>query len=137
MCITAYIPRPSILCLLRIYSVYYRLDTKLRPNTRLGFYPQYVRCVDLAQAGWLSPFLLAAWDPTNEEFQSVCRVMSGFTDQCDLPSPISNSLKPCSSVSFSLLNLSLAHKINRHVGKCFGNQMMELLLLPVGKSTVW
>jgi len=33
------------------------------------------------KAGWLSPFLLAAWDPVNEEFQSVCRVMSGFTDQ--------------------------------------------------------
>eukprot|EP00191_Tetraselmis_sp_GSL018_P013531 CAMPEP_0177586320 /NCGR_PEP_ID=MMETSP0419_2-20121207/5006_1 /TAXON_ID=582737 /ORGANISM="Tetraselmis sp., Strain GSL018" /LENGTH=1454 /DNA_ID=CAMNT_0019076197 /DNA_START=342 /DNA_END=4706 /DNA_ORIENTATION=+ len=33
------------------------------------------------KAKWLSPFLLAAWDPVNEEFQSVCRVMSGFTDQ--------------------------------------------------------
>ena len=27
-----------------------------------------------------SPFLLAAWDPEREEFQSVCRCMSGFTD---------------------------------------------------------
>jgi len=33
------------------------------------------------KAGWLSPFLLAAWDPEAEEFQSVCRVMSGFSDQ--------------------------------------------------------
>lgn len=33
------------------------------------------------KAGWLSPFLLAAWDPEAEQFQSVCRCMSGFTDQ--------------------------------------------------------
>lgn len=33
------------------------------------------------KAGWLSPFLLAAWDPEGEQFQSVCRCMSGFTDQ--------------------------------------------------------
>ena len=32
------------------------------------------------KVGWLSPFLLAAWDPEAEEFQSVCRCMSGFTD---------------------------------------------------------
>ncbi|KAK9829240.1 hypothetical protein WJX72_004715 [[Myrmecia] bisecta] len=32
------------------------------------------------KAGWFSPFLLAAWDPDTEEFQSVCRCMSGFTD---------------------------------------------------------
>ncbi|KAA6428449.1 MAG: DNA ligase [Trebouxia sp. A1-2] len=29
---------------------------------------------------WFSPFLLAAWDPEAEEYQSVCRCMSGFTD---------------------------------------------------------
>ncbi|DBB01067.1 hypothetical protein WJX77_004280 [Trebouxia sp. C0004] len=29
---------------------------------------------------WFSPFLLAAWDPETEEYQSVCRCMSGFTD---------------------------------------------------------
>lgn len=32
------------------------------------------------KAGWYSPFLLACWDPEAEEFQSVCRVMSGFSD---------------------------------------------------------
>ena len=32
------------------------------------------------KVGWLSPFLLAAWDPATETFQSVCRCMSGFTD---------------------------------------------------------
>ncbi|UPR00090.1 DNA ligase [Chloropicon primus] len=33
------------------------------------------------KAGWFSPFLMAAWDPEREEFQSVCRVMSGFSDE--------------------------------------------------------
>ena len=32
------------------------------------------------KTGWFSPFLLAAWDPEKEEYQSVCRCMSGFTD---------------------------------------------------------
>ena len=32
------------------------------------------------KAGWFSPFLVAVWDPIHEEFQSVCRVMSGFSD---------------------------------------------------------
>ncbi|KAM7529810.1 hypothetical protein LguiB_033220 [Lonicera macranthoides] len=32
------------------------------------------------KAGWYSPFLMACYDPDNEEFQSVCRVMSGFSD---------------------------------------------------------
>ncbi len=32
------------------------------------------------KVGWYSPFLLAAWDPDPEEFQSVCRCMSGFSD---------------------------------------------------------
>ena len=32
------------------------------------------------KVGWYSPFLLAAWDPDTEEFQSVCRCMSGFSD---------------------------------------------------------
>lgn len=30
---------------------------------------------------WFSPFLLAVWDPEAEEFQSLCRCMSGFTDE--------------------------------------------------------
>eukprot|EP00198_Chlamydomonas_reinhardtii_P008670 XP_001698007.1 predicted protein [Chlamydomonas reinhardtii] len=30
---------------------------------------------------WFSPFLLAVWDPVREEFQSLCRCMSGFSDQ--------------------------------------------------------
>lgn len=29
---------------------------------------------------WFSPFLVAIWDPRAEEFQSICRCMSGFTD---------------------------------------------------------
>lgn len=32
------------------------------------------------KAGWVSPFLLASWDPDTETFGSVCRCMSGFTD---------------------------------------------------------
>ena len=32
------------------------------------------------KVGWFSPFLLAAYDPDTEEFQSVCRCMSGYTD---------------------------------------------------------
>ncbi|KAL7544884.1 hypothetical protein ACHAWF_008242 [Thalassiosira exigua] len=32
------------------------------------------------KAGWFSPFLLAVFDPVREEYQSVCRVMSGFSD---------------------------------------------------------
>lgn len=32
------------------------------------------------KTGWFSPFLMAAWDPEKEEYQSVCRCMSGFTD---------------------------------------------------------
>lgn len=27
-----------------------------------------------------SPFLMACYDPDTEEYQSVCRVMSGFSD---------------------------------------------------------
>lgn len=32
------------------------------------------------KAGWYSPFLVACYNPDTEEFQSVCRVMSGFSD---------------------------------------------------------
>ena len=32
------------------------------------------------KAGWFSPFLLAVHDPETGELQSVCRCMSGFTD---------------------------------------------------------
>ncbi|VVA94247.1 unnamed protein product [Arabis nemorensis] len=32
------------------------------------------------KAGWYSPFLMACFNPETEEFQSVCRVMSGFSD---------------------------------------------------------
>ncbi|KAJ0042140.1 hypothetical protein Pint_18689 [Pistacia integerrima] len=32
------------------------------------------------KAGWFSPFLMACYNPETEEFQSVCRVMSGFSD---------------------------------------------------------
>jgi len=33
------------------------------------------------KAGWFSPILLAAYDAENEQFASVCRCMSGFTDE--------------------------------------------------------
>lgn len=32
------------------------------------------------KAGWYSPFLMACYNPESEEYQSVCRVMSGFSD---------------------------------------------------------
>ncbi|KAL8161820.1 hypothetical protein V2J09_013309 [Rumex salicifolius] len=32
------------------------------------------------KAGWYSPFLMACYNPDTEEFESVCRVMSGFSD---------------------------------------------------------
>ncbi|KAK9066931.1 hypothetical protein SSX86_014255 [Deinandra increscens subsp. villosa] len=32
------------------------------------------------KAGWYSPFLMACYDPDTDEYQSVCRVMSGFSD---------------------------------------------------------
>ncbi|CAK8542670.1 unnamed protein product [Lathyrus sativus] len=32
------------------------------------------------KAGWYSPFLMACFNPETEEYQSVCRVMSGFSD---------------------------------------------------------
>ncbi|GAB2301757.1 hypothetical protein Dimus_035783 [Dionaea muscipula] len=32
------------------------------------------------KAGWYSPFLVACYNPDTEEFESVCRVMSGFSD---------------------------------------------------------
>ncbi|KAG0489420.1 hypothetical protein HPP92_008231 [Vanilla planifolia] len=32
------------------------------------------------KAGWYSPFLMACYDPDSEVYQSVCRVMSGFSD---------------------------------------------------------
>eukprot|EP00041_Stephanoeca_diplocostata_P033087 m.1083027 g.1083027 ORF g.1083027 m.1083027 type:complete len:1160 (-) comp24268_c1_seq5:82-3561(-) len=33
------------------------------------------------KAGWYSPFLLAVYDPETETFQSLCKIMSGFTDE--------------------------------------------------------
>ena len=33
-----------------------------------------------AQVGWYSPFLLAVYDAETEEFQSIGRCMSGFSD---------------------------------------------------------
>lgn len=34
----------------------------------------------MPQVKWFSPFLLAVWDSDREEYQSLCRCMSGFTD---------------------------------------------------------
>ena len=33
------------------------------------------------KAGWYSPFLLAVFDPETDEYQSICRCMSGFSDE--------------------------------------------------------
>ena len=33
------------------------------------------------KAGWFSPFLLAVFDSATQTFQSLCRVMSGFSDE--------------------------------------------------------
>jgi DNA ligase-1 len=33
------------------------------------------------KAGWYSPILLAAWNPEAEAWESVCRCLSGFTDE--------------------------------------------------------
>ena len=33
------------------------------------------------KAGWYSPILLAAWNPDLEQFESVCRCLSGFSDE--------------------------------------------------------
>ena len=33
------------------------------------------------KAGWYSPFLLAVWEAEREQLQSVCRCMSGFSDE--------------------------------------------------------
>eukprot|EP00049_Salpingoeca_infusionum_P008797 m.144969 g.144969 ORF g.144969 m.144969 type:complete len:1801 (+) comp14135_c1_seq12:190-5592(+) len=33
------------------------------------------------KAGWFSPFLLACYNPDNQQYESVCKVMSGFTDE--------------------------------------------------------
>lgn len=32
------------------------------------------------KAGWFSPFLLAVYNPESEQFESLCRCMSGFSD---------------------------------------------------------
>lgn len=32
------------------------------------------------KVGWFSPFLMAVYDPQAEQFQSLCRCMSGFSD---------------------------------------------------------
>lgn len=61
------------------------------------------------KAGWYSPYLLAAYDPEREEYQSVCRVMSGFSDEfyketkaffdgrlIDRPKPYYNTGESCS-----------------------------------------
>ena len=55
-----------------------------------------------AQVGWYSPFLLAAYDPEAEEFQSVCRCMSGFTDAF-YAEVLSRFLPVCSSSHVPLL----------------------------------
>ena len=32
------------------------------------------------KAGWFSPFLLAVYDPDTDQYLSLCKVMSGYTD---------------------------------------------------------
>ena len=75
-----------------------RLDSRYEPGRRSDCWVKLKKdyCSDLAdsldlvpigawhgsgrKAGWLSPFLMAAYDPVREEYSSVCRVMSGFSD---------------------------------------------------------
>lgn len=33
------------------------------------------------KAGWYSPFLLAVYDPETEEYQALCKIISGFSDE--------------------------------------------------------
>lgn len=33
------------------------------------------------RAGWFSPYLLAVYNPETEEFEGICRCMTGFTDE--------------------------------------------------------
>jgi hypothetical protein len=43
----------------------------LRPPTNRHLHG--MRELHVSQVAWLSPFLLAAWDPETEQLQSVCR----------------------------------------------------------------
>ncbi|TYK28629.1 DNA ligase 1 isoform X3 [Cucumis melo var. makuwa] len=44
------------------------------------------------KAGWFSPFLMACYNPGTGEFQSVCRVMSGFSDAFYIEVQLLNSI---------------------------------------------
>lgn len=53
----------------------------LQRSSRTPFYKPSLPLFPGLQVKWFSPFLLAVWDPEAEEFQSLCRCMSGFTDE--------------------------------------------------------
>lgn len=75
------------------------MDTPYEPNKRSNTWIKLKKdyCSDLhdtidavpiaawhgngRKKGWYSPFLLAVYDETTQQFQSLCRVMSGFSDE--------------------------------------------------------
>lgn len=66
------------------------------------------------KVGWYSPFLLAAWDPEAEEYQSVCRCMSGFSDafyaQACLLAPLHHVSLPDPYRSSSSVRAPVSHR---------------------------
>jgi DNA ligase-1 len=75
------------------------LDSSYEPNKRSNFWIKLKKdycdglhdTIDVVpigawhgngrKAGWYSPFLLAIWDNNTEEYQSLCRCISGFSDK--------------------------------------------------------
>ena len=75
------------------------LDSSYEPNKRSNFWIKLKKdycdglhdTIDVVpigawhgngrKAGWYSPFLLAIWDSNTEEYQSLCRCISGFSDK--------------------------------------------------------
>ncbi|WVZ07015.1 hypothetical protein V8G54_020361 [Vigna mungo] len=59
-------------------SGYHKITTSLA--TRVTATPKNRKCTTPGIMGRYSPFLVACFNPETEEYQSVCRVMSGFSD---------------------------------------------------------
>jgi DNA ligase-1 len=47
----------------------------------LSSFAETVSMHDVLQVSWFSPFLLAVYDGETETYQSLCRCISGFTDE--------------------------------------------------------
>jgi DNA ligase-1 len=53
-------------------------------NTKFQFFDVGLKiytCILLFQINWYSPVLLAIWDADSERFQTLCKCMSGFSDE--------------------------------------------------------